>query len=201
MGDNKKAGKEIVDKIAKFLETGPILDHFEFPRLHFPNIAGYKPEHYRRMGALIREGTLPVFIDEGAIPGATAFYQAQANRLNLTPDTAPLNTLEHWSTVVHEATHMIQDWKKWRITLSEMEADAHFAQALFMHYKGASFGGGLLLVFASAAKAFAAGDKKEFKKLIGEMYQRVNEKYQYKSGYENMFTKIKQDGIRPVVHG
>lgn len=191
----KKASKEIVDKIAGFLETGPILNHFAFPRLHFPNINGYSPGDYRTMGALIRAGTVPVFIDEGAIKDATAFYQPKTNRLNLTKGTASLNTPEHWSTVVHEATHMIQDWKKWKISLREMEADAHFAQALFMHYKGASFGGGLLHVFASAAQAFASGNKKGFKNRIDEMNLRVSEKYRYKPGYENMFTKSRLDGI------
>jgi hypothetical protein len=191
----QKASQEIVKKIAYFLQTGPILDHFEFPRLHLPNLRGYKPEYYRTIGGLIRAGTVPVYIDEGAIEGATGFYELGANRLNLTASTAKLNTPEHWSSVVHEATHMIQDWKKWRMSLAEMEADAHFAQALFMHYKGASFGGGLLYVFATAAKTFASGDKKGFKRKIGEMCLRVNEKYRDKKGYENMHKKTRQDGI------
>ena len=190
-----KASQEIVSMIADFLQTGPILNHFTFPRLHLPKIAGYRPGDYRAMGALIRAGTVPVFIDEGAIKGATAFYQIDTNRLYLTESTAKLNTPEHWSTVVHEATHMIQDRKKWRVSLQEMEADAHFAQALFMHYKNASFGGGLLPVFATAAAAFASGNKKLFKNKIAEMNLRVSEKYHYTPGYEHMYTKTRLDGI------
>jgi len=190
-----EAGKDIVAVIAEFLMTGPILDHFEFPRLHYPNVAGYKPEYYRKIGLLIKEGTVPVFVDEDAPKNAAAYYQPKANRLCLAAGTAKLGTAERWSTVVHEATHVIQDWKKWRVSLSEMEADAHFAQALFMHYKGAAFGGDFLTVYAAAARAYASGDKKEYKKLIGEMYLRVNEKYKDKEGYENMLKKTRADGI------
>jgi hypothetical protein len=190
-----KASNNIVAVIAEFLMTGPILDHFEFPRLHYPNIPGYKPEYYRKMGLLIKEGTVPVYVDEDAPKNAAAYYQQKGNRLYLAKETAKLGTAERWSTVVHETTHIIQDWKKWKLSLAEIEADAHFAQALFMHYKGAAFGGDFLTVYAAAAKAYASGDKKEYKKLIGEMYLRVNEKYKDKDGYENMQKKTRTDGI------
>ncbi len=190
-----QASEEIVRKIADFLQNGPILNHFAFPRLHYPNVAGYKPEHYRIMGGLIRAGTVPVLIDESAPEGAVAAYQPESNRLLLTKTTAKLNTPEHWGTMTHEATHMIQDWKKWKVSLKEMEVDAHFAQALFMHYKGASFGGALLAKFATAAKAYASGDKKTFKNLIPKLELAVHEKYQNKKGYENMLKREKRDGI------
>jgi hypothetical protein len=192
-----RASKEIVSKIAGFLLSGPILDRFEFPRLHFPNLPGYKPKYYREMGELIKAGTVPVSIDENAPKDALAYYEVEGGgHFYLTKQVAKLNTPKDWSAVVHETTHMIQDWKKWRITMSEVEADAHFAQALFMHFKGASLdSGGLLGVYDAAAKAFASGDKKEFKKLIGRMYLSVNEKYQDKPGYEDMHKKERQDGI------
>ena len=38
----------------------------------------------------------------------------------------------HHDVLVHEATHMIQDTKKLKISMFEMEMDAHFAQALYL---------------------------------------------------------------------
>ena len=37
----------------------------------------------------------------------------------------------YWSVIVHEITHMIQDYKRMKVTRRDMELDAHFAQALY----------------------------------------------------------------------
>lgn len=37
----------------------------------------------------------------------------------------------YWSVVVHEMTHMIQDYKRMRVSRRDMEMDAHFAQSLY----------------------------------------------------------------------
>jgi hypothetical protein len=184
-----------IDQIAHFLQTGSILKNFTFPRLFLPNIAGYKPSHYAEIGALIAQGKIPVVLKEGAIAGAAAFYELEANRLCLTKVTEPLNTPEHWSTIVHEATHAIQDKKKWKMTLAEMEADAHFAQALFLHYKGGHLSSGYMQSFGLAAKDFAKGDMREFKKRATAMIADVGVKYKDEKGYEKLFNKRKNDGI------
>lgn len=184
-----------IERIATFLQTGPILQNFNFPRLYLPNVAGYKPHHYAEIGALIADGTIPVVLSGGAIAGAAAFYELGANRLNLTPATSPLNTPEHWATIVHEATHAIQDKKRWRMTLAEMEADAHFAQALFLHYKGSAFSTGYMPSFAPAAAEFASGDVRAFKKRATTMIFEVGSKYDGKTGYEDLHIKFRNDGI------
>jgi hypothetical protein len=184
-----------IQQIAHFLQTGPILQNFIFPRMYLPNVAAYKPRDYAEIGALIAKGSIPVVLNEGTIAGAAAFYQLKANRLNLTKATAPLNTPEHWATIVHEATHAIQDKKKWRMTLAEMEADAHFAQALFLHYKGSHLNSGYMPSFALAAKDFANGDMRDFKKRTGAMIAEAGSKYNGKPGYDKLFIKSRNDGI------
>lgn len=184
-----------IEQIAHFLQTGPILQNFNFPRLCWPNVAGYKPRDYAEIGSLIAQGKIPVVLNEGAIDGAAAFYQLKANCLNLTAATAPLNTPQHWSTIVHEATHAIQDMKKWKLTLAGMEADAHFAQALFLYYKGSQLSSGYMPSFALAVKDFAKGDMREFKKRTGAMIADVGTKYNGKAGYDKLFIKSRNDGI------
>jgi hypothetical protein len=195
MSKSQAALQESINYISYFLQHGSILQNFKFPRLHMPSVAGYNPEHYAEIGRKIDSGKIPVLLAESAVDGAKAFYELGSNCLNLTKATAPLNTPEHWGTIVHEATHMIQDMKKWRISLAEMEADAHFAQALFLYYKGVSFSSGYMPSFESAAKAFASGDKKEFKKKCPTMIAEAGMKYFGKKGYEDPYVKNKMDGI------
>lgn len=195
MSSTTPAPSKSIQQIAHFLQSGSILQKFSFPRLCLPNIGGYKPRDYAEIGALIAQGEIPVVLSEGAIAGAAAFYQLKANCLNLTAATAPLNLPEHWGTIVHEATHAIQDKKKWRMTLAEMEADAHFAQALFLHYKGSSLSSGYMPSFAMAAKDFANGDIRDFKKRASAMISEAGTKYYGKPGYENLYVKSRNDGI------
>lgn len=195
MSTASAAPAKSIQQIAHFLRTGSILQNFSFPRLFLPNLPGYKPRDYAEIGALIAQRTIPVVLNEGAIKGAAAFYQLGANCLNLTAATAPLNMPEHWATIVHEATHAIQDLKKWRMTLAEMEADAHFAQALFLHYKGSYLSSGYMPSFTLAAKDFANGDTKEFKKRANAMIAEAGSKYNGKQGYDKLYIKFRNDGI------
>ncbi|MEW4564593.1 hypothetical protein AB1K70_18780 [Bremerella sp. JC770] len=184
-----------INQIASFLQHEGFLKKFNFPRLHLPNVGGYKPKYYEEIGQKIASKKIGVFVAEGAIAGAKAFYKVDSNCLYLTSATKSLNTPEQWSTIAHEATHMIQDLKKWRMTLQEMEADAHFAQALFLHYKNSILNSGTMHSFNMAAKYFAEGNKKEFKKKCPSMLADVGRKYQGKKGYEDMYTKERQNGI------
>ncbi len=194
MSANKSAPQASIKSISYFLQHGSILSNFKFPRLFMPGIAGYDPEDYAEIGRKISRGDIKVVLADGAIAGAKAYYESSANCLNLTKATESLNTPEHWSTIVHEATHMIQDMHKWRITLVEMEADAHFAQALFLYYKGSSLSTGYMPSFDLAAKAFASGDKKAFKSKCPTMIAEAGQKYHGKIGYEDLYTKTKLDG-------
>ena len=168
---------------------------FDFPRLHLPNWPGYKPKYYEQIGQKIASGKIGVFVAEGSIPGAKAFYNVDSNCLYLTSATKNLNTPEHWSTIAHEATHMIQDMKKWRMTMQEMEADAHFAQALFLYYKNSFLSGGTMQSFNIAAKYFAEGKKGDFKKQCQSMIAEAGAKYHGKKGYDNLYIKKRQNGI------
>ncbi len=194
MSSSRCVSSESIKSIAGFLQKGQILKNFKFPRLHLPLAAGYKPELYAEIGRKIYRGDIKVVLAEGNIDGAKAFYDLKQNRLNLTNATKALNTPAHWSTVVHEATHMIQDMKKWRMTLAEMEADAHFAQALFLYYKGSSLSTGYMPSFDQAAKAFASDNKREFRRKCSSMLREVGQKYNGKSGYEDLFIKQRLDG-------
>lgn len=187
--------QEKINQIAYFLQHGGILKKFNFPRLHLPNVAGYKPKYYEEIGQKIANKKIGVYVAEGAIAGAKAFYNVDSNCLYLTSATKALNTPEHWSTIAHEATHMIQDLKKWKMSMQEMEADAHFAQALFLHYKNSFLSGGTMQTFNIAAKYFAEGDKKEFKKKCQSMIAEAGAKYHGKKGYDDLYIKKRQNGI------
>lgn len=195
MSSSTALPQEKITQIANFLQHDGTLKKFKFPRLHLPNVVGYKPKHYEEIGQKIANKKIGVFFAEGNIPGAKAFYNVKSNCLYLTSATKALNTPEHWSTIAHEATHMIQDLKKWRMTMQEMEADAHFAQALFLHYKKSFLSGGTMQSFNTAAKHYANGDKGDFKKKCQSMIAEAGAKYHGKSGYDDMYIKKRQDGI------
>ncbi|MBA2115187.1 hypothetical protein [Bremerella alba] len=184
-----------ITQIANFLQHDSILKKFKFPRVHLPNVVGYKHKHYEEIGQKIASKKIRVYVAEGKIPGAKAFYNLKSNCLYLTPATEGLSTPQQWSTIAHEATHMIQDLKKWRMTLQEMEADAHFAQALFLHYKNSFLEGGAMQSFNTAAKHFANGDKRDFKKKCHSMLAEAGSKYHGREGYEDMYIKERRDGI------
>lgn len=189
-----RAPDHTVKCIANFLQTGGYLQNFKFPRIKYPNWPGYNPELYAEIGRRIGSGRIPIFLREGNIEGAKAFYNLTGNELNLTSATKPLNRPSHWGTIVHEATHMIQDMKNWRMTKQEMEADAHFAQALFLHYKGTQLESGLLQAFNMAARHFANGDKKEYKKKFSLMLSQAGAKYHGKAGYDDLYINKRWGG-------
>lgn len=196
MAATQTAPKKSIDYISTFLQTGGILKKFTFPRIHLPNIAGYKPEYYADIGRRIAKGEIEVVLAQGSIEGAKAFYEIDGTpRLNLTEATRDLNTPEHWSTIVHEATHMIQDMKRWRMTLQEMEADAHFAQALFLYYKNVKSSSSYMFEFERAAKAFAENELKEFRSRCAKMKAAISNKYDGENGYEDLYEKRRMNGI------
>jgi hypothetical protein len=190
----KKAPQKSIDNISYFLQHGGILKNFRFPKISAPAINVYRPEFYAEMGCKIASVAIEVVLGEGKVAGAKAFYNKDGTpRLTLTKATEALNTPAHWSTIAHEATHMIQDWKKWRMSLLEMEVDAHFAQALFLHYKGAAASSDDMNYFMEAAVAFAANDKRKFKSLCNPMFQAASAKY--KNVYEKLAIPQKLNGI------
>lgn len=196
MATKEVAPRALADSISVFLQHGSILKNFKFPRLYMPNIAiaGYKPEYYADIGRKIACGDIKVFLGEGMIQGGLAMYNFDENSLTLTKATGPLKTPKQWSTIVHEATHMIQDMKKWRMTKIEMEADAHFSEALFLCYKGIRLSNGYMPSFDIAARAFSSGDMKSFKKECLSMIAEVGNKYSGVLGYDDMLYKKKLDG-------
>jgi hypothetical protein len=190
----KKAPQKSIDNISYFLQHGGILKNFNFPRLSSPSINVYKTQHYAKVGCMIASGKIEVVLGEAPFKGAKAFYEIKGRpRLTLTSATEALNTPAHWSTIAHEATHMIQDMKKWNISIHEMEADAHFAQALFLYYKGAPASGDEMREFVEAAKAFANHDKRKFKSKCDIMLKVAGEKY--KAKFENVAIREKRNGI------
>lgn len=75
----------------------------------------------------------------------------------------------------------------------EMEVDAHFAQALFLHYKGAAATSEDRKKFIEAAEAFASNDKRKFKILCSLMFQAASAKY--KNIYEKLAIPQRLNGI------
>jgi hypothetical protein len=88
----------------------------------------YSPDLYTAIRGLVHEGRVTVFaVDAGALLSRSGTYRSDLNRLVLYKGLAPEFTMQ---TIVHEATHTIQDWRNVATTMKYIEADAYIAMAV-----------------------------------------------------------------------
>ena len=122
-------GKRVADKLL----TEQQIANMNFPRLRMPLFRGlgYSAEDYRKIANFIYEKEIRVY---EAKESEDLNFLGVYNTLNyfvFSPKlTGALDT--YIGTIVHEATHAIQDLKRWRESNADREVDAHFATALFM---------------------------------------------------------------------
>lgn len=109
------------------------------------------------------------------------------------------NLVENLSIIVHEATHMIQDFKKLKITRQEMEMDAHFAQSLYRvktKCKTDKANSNALMYFDPAAENHVndSGYLKSnaFRRARGKLRSVIVEDYGH---LPDLTKKVRQDGI------
>lgn len=122
------------ERIRTFLQNDPVAKSIEFPCLSHLLRRNwvYRPSDYYTVSELFGVGKVQIYIDPEVDAGS--YFNAADGKtgdfLLLAPTVA--NNLQQWlSVVVHECTHMVQDYKKMRLTRQEFEMDAHFAQALY----------------------------------------------------------------------
>ena len=122
------------------------------PRFSFTNPRTqitYAPNDYAAVGELIRQKKILVFQAKlGGLEVLTNDSGEYLSDRNLLFIYDGLNNAERPSTIVHEATHAIQDWRDLRIQARYAEADAYIAGSSTLSKP--AFAGAL------AAAAFAA---------------------------------------------
>lgn len=120
--------------IRKLLESDPAVKSLTFPCLSRTTNRQYeyRPSDYFTVAGLIRSGKVDIYetetVDAGAYGNRTT---GRKEDLFLFTQKVVDNVESYLSVIVHEATHMIQDYKRLKVSRMEMELDAHFAQALY----------------------------------------------------------------------
>lgn len=121
-------------QISQLMDRDAVARNLAFPRSQFPALkcSGYQGEHYEEMGRRLGSGNIWTLQTE-EIPSMARYisYGASISILLLRPLAAETPLLA-MSVILHELTHAIQDWKKWRLSPLDEEVDAHMAEALYM---------------------------------------------------------------------
>jgi hypothetical protein len=184
--------------IAGFLIGDSIVACLDFPSL-MPLHRAYKGTDYAEMGRTIRRGNIEIKTE--ALPKAAwrAAYVdhpggdfLKFNTEKVWPGklaSAPADDKQRLNTaanVVHEVTHMIQDWKRMRLSIVEREMDTHFAQALYLVRVGAEdvWDKSYALHALIAAQNFANDDgylrSADFRRIRGTVASEIREHYRGK---------------------
>jgi LysM domain len=121
-------------KMAKLLRSDPHLRTLAFPRLHRPRMRGYSGADYADVARRIHLDGIEVYEtrkDSGL--GFFGKYDSHGglNYFMLRPSVTATPLL-YMTTLIHEATHAIQDRNKWRMSELDDEVDTHFAEALYL---------------------------------------------------------------------
>ena len=113
-------GNDVVGKIL-FKSPGTKITYAPFDYLGVRDLIGRKHITVRlsKTGGLSRTA------------GAHGTYASNGNTLNLYDEG--VEPITRMLTVVHESTHVIQDWKDMRATIRAREADAFIAEAVAQH--------------------------------------------------------------------
>jgi LysM domain len=121
-------------EMARLLRSDSALRTLDFPRLHLPRMKGYIGPDYADIARRIHLDGIEVYEtrkDSGL--GFHAKYESYGdlNHFIVRPSVTATPLL-YMTTIVHEATHAMQDRNKWRMSGLDNEVDAHFAEALYL---------------------------------------------------------------------
>lgn len=142
-------------KISGFLTSDVHVASLKFPPLRRTSVGNkrYLPSDYLAVGLNIGRHKVEVYETRVDYKWhASYFNSAHADAVLLTPKVTACLT-KYLDVIVHEATHMAQDYKRERISMLEQEVDAKFAQALYLLRSGRSLAG-LPIDLAIAAEFF-----------------------------------------------
>jgi hypothetical protein len=129
----------------------------------------YVPGKYKAVAEMIRGGEIAVYeyaYEEDALKGngdqALGLYRSAGNRLSIQQKGQRNFPVRYESTLVHEATHAIQDMTGLRMHRHALEAAAHIAQAVMLltngHRDGSALYNDRLKPARAAAEQILAGE-------------------------------------------
>lgn len=128
----------------------------------------YEPNSYRAIGRLIREGSITVYTFHCGTPGEQEAlaervggrWHSNSNQMYV-PEAILGGGARRVRTIVHEATHAVQDFNNFRLRQDQYEADAYIAGAVsyFRGSRGSESGGRSIYDSArGAARSVFRGD-------------------------------------------
>ena len=126
------------ETVANLIKNDPFIPKLNFPRLRFPALGGlgYSASDYRTIAGKIAPNKIEIYETKNdELFNAKFCSFGDMNFYVLTPKITVAPSL-CVKTLVHETTHAIQDWKKWRESSLDREVDAHFAEALYLVKSG-----------------------------------------------------------------
>ena len=148
-------------KFAETLEKNASI--LNFPRLRFPLCTGYSTKDYLEIARGLRNGEFDVYETRDVGHFNAKFISFRNYNFFVVTHDVSIAPLLSEETLIHEATHAIQDLKQWRMSPLDMEVDAHFSAAIYAtHKKNGVTGepGFVMDEFMNAAKNF--DDRKRF---------------------------------------
>jgi hypothetical protein len=123
--------KEWAPKIAQFLRTDEILKKLRVRSLSRLTRT-YDGWDYRHAGGIIGRGKIEIYEVAGTAFVGRYSRDARHDHFEFDRDDLPDGPLAMAGVVVHEVTHMIQDFKRMKLSKIEWEMDAYFVEAVYL---------------------------------------------------------------------
>ena len=187
-------------KISNFLQKNKTVSTLDFPSLS-RLIYAYHPSHYRDAGKVIGEGQVEIYRSNKS---GLAEYRIEGDSAIIIHDDVDDDNRN--GVVVHEVTHMIQDMRRLRLSILEMELDAYFAEALYYARVGdleAFKDNKPMLIgihMATIAENFEDDKKylrtKDFRKNRGKVGKAITDEYYYRHGKTGLGKRFRNDGLQ-----
>ena len=200
-------GKEM----SSILKNNCKIKKLEFPSVTHPRYKSwrYTPGNFETVAKHIglNEGQVRVYSSKQSKNSSYWNVQKKNRRDDTTSPTEffmlkdkVANSLKSFIDVlVHESTHMIQDYKRLKMSIVDAEMDAHFAQALYLVRANETAKDNSLQLppFIEAAKAYDADadylTSRAFKKQKRFMCSRIVD--QYKKAGVDITKRTRMDGL------
>jgi hypothetical protein len=186
----RNVSERLATDIKELIKSDPFIPNLAFPRLRFAGLPGlgYKPSYYQEIAGMLGPGKIEIYETQEHYGFNAKFCSVDRfNYFVLSPNVTKA-LKGNSKTIVHEATHAVQDWQKWREASEDRELDAHFAEALYLvHAKKTheANNDSVMNRFIIAAEEYKADNgylgSSRFKKLREAMRNDVYLHYQFMS--------------------
>ena len=187
-------------KISNFLKKNSVVSTLRFPSLS-RLIYAYHPSDYVEAGRVIGQGKVEIY--RSHTKGLANYQITGDSCITLYDDIGDDNRN---GVVVHEVTHMVQDMRRMRFSILEMELDAYFAEALYYvrrnNIKQFQDSKPLMISIhmAAIAESFDKDEKyiktKDFRTRRGKCGKEIADEYWYRHGVSNVGKRFRNDGLQ-----